>query len=97
MIPVEISNKALEEVKKIKGTKGIPVDYFLRIGVRGGGCSGADFYIGFDQEKETDKRFEVEGVSVLIERKDFMYLLGVRLNYVDDIDQQGFDFEKIED
>jgi len=94
MIPVEISDRALQEVRTIKETKGIPEDYFLRIGVRGGGCSGADYYIGFDQEKETDKQFDVEGVKVLIEKKDFMYLIGVKLNFIDEIDQQGFDFEK---
>ncbi|MDB4835308.1 iron-sulfur cluster assembly accessory protein [Cyclobacteriaceae bacterium] len=94
MIPLEITDKALSEIKDIKGSKGIPEDYHLRVGVRGGGCSGADYYVGFDQPTEEDKLFDKEGVQVIIAKKDFMYLIGVVLDFKDDADERGFDFIK---
>lgn len=94
MIPVEITDKAHEEIVNIKSTKGIPEDYYLRIGVRGGGCAGVDYYVGFDQEKETDKLFDLGAVKVLIDKKDFMHLIGVSLDFVEYEDQRGFEFNK---
>jgi len=43
MIPVDITERAYQEIVTIKDTKGIPEDYYLRIGVRGGGCAGLCF------------------------------------------------------
>ena len=94
MIPVEITNNARQEINAIKNTKGIPEDYHLRIGVRGGGCSGVDYFVGFDQEKETDKMYYLEGIKVLIEKKDFMHLIGVSLDFVEYENERGFEFNK---
>ncbi len=94
MLPLEITEQAKEEILVIKNTKGIPEDYHLRIGVRGGGCSGVDYFVGFDTEKETDKSYELEGFKVLIEKKDFMHLIGVSLDFVEHEDERGFEFNK---
>lgn len=94
MIPVEITDKAYKEIVAIQNTKGIPDNYFLRIGVKGSGCAGVDYFVGFDQEKETDKLYDLGEVKVLIEKKDFMHLFGVTLNFVDEVDERGFEFEK---
>tara|TARA_B100000809_G_scaffold243504_1_gene268566 strand:+ start:221 stop:508 length:288 start_codon:yes stop_codon:yes gene_type:complete len=94
MIPVEITPQAHQEIIAIKNTKGIPEDYYLRIGVRGGGCSGVDYFVGFDQEKETDKVYDLGDVKVLIEKKDFMHLIGVSLDFVEYENERGFEFNK---
>ena len=94
MIPVEITPQAHQEIIAIKNTKGIPADYYLRIGVRGGGCSGVDYFVGFDQEKETDKIYDLGEVKVLIEKKDFMHLIGVSLDFVEYENERGFEFNK---
>ena len=94
MIPVDISPQAYQEIVAIKNTKGIPEDYYLRIGVRGGGCSGVDYFVGFDQEKSSDQVFDVEGIKVLIEKKDFMHLIGVSLDFVEYDNERGFEFNK---
>ena len=94
MIPVEITPQAHQEIIAIKNTKGIPEDYYLRIGVRGGGCSGVDYFVGFDQEKETDKIYDLGEVKVLIEKKDFMHLIGVSLDFVEYENERGFEFNK---
>jgi iron-sulfur cluster assembly protein len=94
MIPVQITKNARQEIVSIKNTKGVPEDYYLRIGVRGGGCSGVDYYVGFDQEKASDKKYDLDGVTLLIEKKDFMHLIGVSLDFVEYENQRGFKFNK---
>ena len=94
MIPVDITEKAHQEIITIKNTKGIPEDYYLRIGVRGGGCAGVDYYVGFDTEKDTDKMYDLGSVKILIEKKDFMHLIGVKLDFVEYEDERGFEFNK---
>ena len=49
LIPIEITPKAELEIKHIMATKNIPLDYFLRVGVKGGGCGGMAFALGFDK------------------------------------------------
>ncbi|MFZ6009016.1 MAG: iron-sulfur cluster assembly accessory protein, partial [Bacteroidota bacterium] len=59
--PVTLSSRAAEEVKRIMQTKGIPADYGLRLGVRGGGCGGVSLIIGFDKKKDTDLSYTIDG------------------------------------
>ena len=98
-LPVEISDKALEEIKNIIAHKNIPSDYGVRIGVRGGGgCSvaGMNYMLGFDKKKATDKEFNYNGISIYIERAHFMYVIGTKVEYVTDNDKTGFIFDKSE-
>ena len=69
LIPVEITPKAASEIKHILATKNIPEDYFLRVGVKGGGCGGMSYSLGFDKAKPEDQQFDVQGIPVLIEKK----------------------------
>jgi len=90
--PVTISAKAAEEIRKIMQTKNIPVDYALRIGIRGGGCAGVSLMIGFDKKKETDLTYEVEGIPVLIDKKHTMYIIGKQIDFHESADARGFMF-----
>ena len=63
--PVLLSARATEEVKKIFATKDIPEGYGLRVGVRGGGCSGMSYVLGFDKLREQDMTFDFEGIPLL--------------------------------
>ncbi len=89
--PVEITAKALEEIKHILKNKGIPTDYGLRIGVKGAGC-GVGFKLGFDKKKETDDEYFVEGVQVLIQKKEIMFLIGKKIEFYEESDGRGFLF-----
>ncbi|MCS6795746.1 MAG: iron-sulfur cluster biosynthesis family protein [Raineya sp.] len=93
MLPVEITPLALQEIKNIKENKGIPAEYSLRIGVRGGGC-GASFMIGFDKPKSTDEIYELEGIQILIDKKHFLYLVGVQIDFEETSEGRGFTFVK---
>lgn len=90
--PVTISGRACEEIRNIIKTKGIPGDYGLRVGVKGGGCGGMALMIGFDMKKETDISYEVDGITVYVDKKHAMYLMGKQVDFVDESEGRGFTF-----
>lgn len=89
--PVEISEKALEEVKNILKNKGIPEGYGLRIATKGMGC-GVGFKLGFDKKKDSDDEYFLEGVQILIQKKELMFLVGKKIEFYDESDGRGFVF-----
>lgn len=90
--PVSISDRACREIHGIMTTKGIPKDYGLRVGVRGGGCGGISLIIGFDKRKESDLAYDVDGIPVYVDKKHTLYLMGKRVDFVDDEEGKGFVF-----
>ncbi|HPM29141.1 MAG TPA: iron-sulfur cluster biosynthesis family protein [Chryseolinea sp.] len=90
--PVTISARALEEIRKIMQTKNIPAEYGLRVGVRGGGCSGVSLIIGFDKKKETDIAYSVVGVPVYVDKRHTMYLIGKEVDFFEGEEVRGFMF-----
>lgn len=92
MIPVTISEQAVNEIKNIMNHKNIPEDYGLRIGISGGGCGGMSFILGFDKKKTTDVSYEYEGIPVYVEKKHTMYLLGMEVDFYEGSDARGFTF-----
>ncbi len=91
-LPVKISDPAFSEIVNIIQNKGIPSDYGLRIGVRGGGCSGVTHYLGFDKQKEKDEVYLHQGITIYIEKKDVMHLIGILVDYIDNDEETGFVF-----
>jgi len=69
MVPVSISKAAIHEIKEIMAKKNIPAAYALRVGVRGAGCVGISYILGFDQAGASDETYQIEGIQVLIEKK----------------------------
>ena len=90
--PVTISTRACAEIQHIMETKGIPSDYGLRVGIRGGGCGGMSLIIGFDKKKETDLSYLIGGITVYVDKKHLMYLMGKQVDFVDDPEARGFTF-----
>ena len=91
--PIKLSVRAAEEVRKIMSTKQIPEGYRLRVGVRGGGCSGMSYILGFDKRREHDLGFEIEGIPVFMDKRHGLYLMGTTVDYHDGLDARGFTFE----
>lgn len=90
--PVVITPEALFQIRQIIYQKSISLEtYGLRIGMKGGGCSGASFLLGFDTVKSTDQTYHVEEVPVFIEKKHLMYVLGLELDY-EKGEESGFVF-----
>lgn len=94
MTPVQITSRAIEEIKKTIATKSIPASYGLRVGARGGGCAGASFIIGFDQQKENDLVYTIADLPVYIEKKDILFLLGMVVDFYEGTEASGFTFVK---
>jgi len=88
-----ITNKAIAEVKKIKASNNIADDFGLRLGVKGGGCSGMSYTLGFDAaSRENDLVLDAEGVHVFIDSKSMFYLMGMTLDFSDGLMGKGFTF-----
>lgn len=91
--PIGISERAAEEIKKIMSAKDIPEGFSLRVGVRGGGCSGMSYILGFDKMREHDTSFEVDGITVFMDKRHGLYLMGTTVDYHDGLDARGFTFD----
>ena len=90
---IALTEKAIKEVKKLMAENQIPENYGLRIGVKGGGCSGLSYTLGFDEEiKDGDKIIETEGVKVYVDWKSILYLNGTSIDYTDGLNGKGFVF-----
>lgn len=67
--------------------------YFIRVGVKGGGCSGLMYELDFDNElKEGDESFEDNGVKVVVDKKSYLYLIGTTLDFSGGLNGKGFVF-----
>jgi iron-sulfur cluster assembly protein len=90
--PVTISARAATEIRKIMETKNIPPEYGLRIGIKGGGCGGAALMLGFDKKKEADQEFIISDITVYIDKKHTLYLIGKEVDFLENENARGFMF-----
>jgi len=92
--PVTLTPKAVEMVKITREQEGMDASYGLRVAVMGGGCSGFQYALDFEQEpRETDTVMEVDGLQVFVDPVSSRYLDGVTIDYVFGMHGAGFKFE----
>ena len=88
-----LSENAVKQVRQLKQAQNLPENVFLRMGVKGGGCSGMSYSLEFDTEMGPhDKEFEIDGVKVVCDKKSYLYLTGTTLDYVQQGLTGGFTF-----
>lgn len=91
--PVQITDRALAQVKRVLAKDGRP-DVFLRLGVKGGGCSGFEYVMKLDTaRKSIDLEFEVEGTLIVCDAKSAVYLRGSTFDYTGNLIGGGFKFD----
>jgi iron-sulfur cluster assembly accessory protein len=92
---VMLSERAAQEVKKIMEDQKMPTGQMLRIGVAGGGCSGFQYALGFDDkfDEKIDAKREYHGVTVVVDKKSDLYLDGTTVDFYEDISRRGFTFD----
>lgn len=90
--PIILTDGAVSELVKIREQESIPNEYALRIGVKGGGCSGFSYILGFDEMKENDKKYTVNGMEVIIDKAHSIYLLGMEIDFENGLNNRGFSF-----
>ena len=91
---IYVSDKAKEKVINLQKDAKLPDDdYFLRVSVVGGGCSGLSYKMDFDNEKKPmDQEFDDNGVKVVTDLKSFLYLVNTTLDFSDGLNGKGFYF-----
>jgi iron-sulfur cluster assembly protein len=72
-IPVKLSESAIAEVKRLMGESSFEAGQSLRIGVKGGGCSGMSYVLGFDKREEDDEFYTIEDIPVLMKKSHELY------------------------
>lgn len=91
--PVTLTPQAIAKVREIMSTQD-PVPAGLRLGVQGGGCSGFQYSMSFEnQPGMMDKVFNFDGLKVFVDSTSLMYLQGCRVDYLETLDASGFKFD----
>ena len=90
--PISLTESAVKEIKNIISEKNIPAEYGLRVGVKGGGCSGLSYILGFYLQKETENIYQVGDNKIIMEKSHGMYLAGMEIDFVTGLNNRGFSF-----
>lgn len=91
-IPVTLTPSAKDEIKRLMQEAGFDTSQFLRIGVKGGGCSGMTYVLGFDTKTEKDESFEIDGIDIIMEKSHGIYLMGMEVDWQGGLNSRGFTF-----
>ena len=90
--PVSFTEGAVSELKKLIDQQEIGPDFGLRVGVEGGGCSGMNYILGFDQKKEGDQEFLINEIKTFMHKAHGLYLAGMQIDFQDGLNARGFTF-----
>jgi len=90
--PVSFTLGAVKELLKLKDQQELGDDFGLRVGVEGGGCSGMTYVLGFDQKKDGDQEYFIDGVKVYMHKAHGLYLAGMQIDFQDGLNARGFTF-----
>ena len=91
--PVTFTQGAIEEIKRLMQDPSFDRSKVLRVGVKGGGCSGLSYVLGFDDKKENDATYEIEGVPFVMEKAHELYLMGMQIDWENGLNNRGFAFK----
>lgn len=91
--PISLTANAVNEVKRLMNATDFDKETFLRIGVKGGGCSGMSYMLGFDKKESDDEVYDIDGIQVLMKKAHSIYLFGMQVNFEDGLNARGFVFQ----
>jgi iron-sulfur cluster assembly protein len=90
---ITITDKAKSKIEGLRHDANVDENYFLRVSVQGGGCSGLSYKLDFDNElKKGDQEFEDKDIKLVLDMKSFLYLAGTELDFSDGLNGKGFNF-----
>jgi iron-sulfur cluster assembly protein len=90
--PLTFTGGAINEIKRLKTELNLPEDHALRVGVKGGGCSGMSYLLAFDSRAESDETFHMDGFDLIMNKAHGMYLVGMEVDYENGLNSRGFVF-----
>ncbi len=90
--PVTFTNGAINEIRRLISGENRGEKKFLRIGVKGGGCSGMSYVLDFDYKTEKDEYFEIDGIPCIINPTHSIYLVNMEIDWEGGLNSRGFTF-----
>jgi len=90
-LPVTLTESAVKEIKRLMNEREHPEKY-LRIGVKGGGCSGMSYLLGFENKTDKDEIYEIENIPCIINPAHLIYLNNMEINWESGLNARGFTF-----
>lgn len=91
---IMLTERAAKEVKSIVAEQKLPENTFLRVGVKGGGCSGFSYALDLtDAKGEHDEVFDSHGIKIVCDPKSYLYLNGTVVDFKDELMGRGFVFD----
>ena len=91
--PVTMTEGAIRQIRKLMEQEGFDTTQKLRVGVKGGGCSGMTYILGFDHPADNDKHFEIQDIACIMDKAHEMYLFGMEVDWQDGLNNRGFSFK----
>lgn len=90
--PVQLTEGAIAQLKRIRTEQNVTENHGLRVGVKGGGCAGFSYILGFDEKKEDDDEFAIGDMRVFMNKAHAIYLVGIEIDFLDGLQNRGFTF-----
>lgn len=91
--PVIFTQSAVAEAKRLMAEPGFDAQKKLRLGVKGGGCSGMTYLLSFELPTANDSHFEIDGLPCIMDKSHSIYLLGMEIDWQDGLNSRGFSFK----
>jgi iron-sulfur cluster assembly accessory protein len=90
--PVNFTSNAIDEITRLRKEEGFDQTQYLRVGVKGGGCSGMTYILGFDKQEDNDEMFEADGFQFIMNKSHGIYLMGMEIDWHGGLNSRGFTF-----
>jgi iron-sulfur cluster assembly accessory protein len=87
---ITLTDAAEGKIRELLGEDPEAAEQALRVAVRGGGCSGFQYALAFDEKKEDDHVFEEQGVAVVVDKVSMQFVFGSEVDYVEGLTGAGF-------
>jgi iron-sulfur cluster assembly accessory protein len=91
--PVTFTKNAIAEIKRLMQVEGFDDSQYLRVGVKGGGCSGMTYILGFEQKTANDEIFTIDDMQCIINPAHAIYLTGMEIEWEGGLNSRGFTFK----
>jgi len=91
--PLTLTDGAIKELGRLMRQPDFDSTQLLRIGVKGGGCSGLSYILGFDKKADNDHEFNINGINCVMNPAHEMYLFGMVVDWQDGLNNRGFTFK----
>lgn len=90
--PIKFTAGAVSELQRLLNEPAFDVSNVLRIGVKGGGCSGLSYVLGFDKKGANDNEYEAGGIRFVMDKAHELYLAGMEIDWENGLNNRGFTF-----